>query len=207
MPSAIALNREILKYWTEDQIYRIDHYLGKETVQNIIAFRFSNGMFEPLWNRNFIDHIQFSVSESVGVEGRGAYYDRSGVLRDMLQNHMFQMLAYLCMEPPSSFAPEAIRNEKSKVLDAVRIMDAGGSPRQYRARTVRPGPRRGWTSRRRIPRGAQRAPSVDHGDVRGGAGCSSITGDGMACPSIFVPASGYGSAARRSWCSSRALRT
>ena len=133
LPSAIALNREILKYWTEDQIYRIDHYLGKETVQNIIAFRFSNGMFEPLWNRNFIDHIQFSVAEAVGVEGRGAYYDRSGVLRDMLQNHMFQMLAYLCMEPPSSFAPEAVRNEKSKVLEAVRIMDAGA----VRANTVR----------------------------------------------------------------------
>ena len=133
LPSAVALNREILKYWTESQIYRIDHYLGKETVQNIIAFRFSNGMFEPLWNRNFIDHIQFSVSESVGVEGRGGYYDRSGVLRDMMQNHMFQMLAYLCMEPPSSFAPEAVRNEKSKVLEAVRVMDASG----VRANTVR----------------------------------------------------------------------
>jgi len=133
LPSAIALNREILKYWTEDQIYRIDHYLGKETVQNILAFRFSNGMFEPLWNRNFVDHIQFSVSESVGVEGRGGYYDRSGVLRDMLQNHMFQMLAYLCMEPPGSFAPEAVRNEKSKVLEAVRVMDANG----VRANTVR----------------------------------------------------------------------
>ncbi len=133
LPSAIALNREILKYWTESQIYRIDHYLGKETVQNILAFRFSNGMFEPLWNRNFIDHIQFSVAESVGVEGRGGYYDRSGVLRDMLQNHMFQMLAYLCMEPPSSFAPEAVRNEKSKLLEAVRVMDADG----VRTHTVR----------------------------------------------------------------------
>jgi glucose-6-phosphate 1-dehydrogenase len=133
LPSAIALNREILKYWREDQIFRIDHYLGKETVQNIIAFRFSNGMFEPLWNRNFIDHIQFSVSESVGVEGRGGYYDRSGVLRDMMQNHMFQMLAYLCMEPPASFAPEAVRNEKSKVLEAVRIMDAAA----VRTHTVR----------------------------------------------------------------------
>jgi len=124
LPSAIALNREILKYWKESQIFRIDHYLGKETVQNIVAFRFSNGMFEPLWNRNFIDHIQFTVGEVVGVEGRGGYYDRSGVLRDMIQNHMFQMLAYLCMEPPASFAAEAVRNEKAKVLEAVRIMDA-----------------------------------------------------------------------------------
>ena len=140
MPSAIALNREILKYWTENQIFRIDHYLGKETVQNILAFRFSNGMFEPLWNRNYIDHIQFSVAESVGVEGRGGYYDRSGVLRDMMQNHMFQMLAYLCMEPPASFAPEAVRNEKAKVLEAVRIMDAAGRARQTRfAASTAPG--------------------------------------------------------------------
>jgi len=122
--SALALNKEILTYWREDQVYRIDHYLGKETVQNIIAFRFSNGMFEPLWNRNFIDHIQFTVAESVGVEGRGGYYDKSGVLRDMLQNHMFQMLAYLCMEPPGSFAPESVRNEKAKVLESIRMMDA-----------------------------------------------------------------------------------
>ncbi|MBM3267971.1 MAG: glucose-6-phosphate dehydrogenase [Candidatus Sericytochromatia bacterium] len=129
LQSAIALNREILTYWSEEQIFRIDHYLGKETVQNILAFRFSNGMFEPLWNHKYIDHIQFSVAEAVGVEGRGAYYERAGVLRDMIQNHMFQMLAYLCMEPPSSFAPEAIRNEKAKVLEAVRIMDAAAVAR------------------------------------------------------------------------------
>src|SRR5262249_40190496 len=102
-------------------IYRVDHYLGKETVQNVLAFRFANGMFEPLWNKHHIDHIQFTVSESVSVEGRGAYYDHSGVLRDMIQNHMFQMLAYVCMEPPSSFSANDIRDEKSKVLRAVRI--------------------------------------------------------------------------------------
>ena len=122
LQSALALNREILEYWTEDQVYRIDHYLGKETVQNILAFRFSNGIFEPLWNKNHIDHVQFTVSEMVGVEGRGAYYEKAGVLRDMIQNHMFQMLAYLCMEPPTSFKPNAIRDEKFKVLDAVRIL-------------------------------------------------------------------------------------
>jgi len=132
--SAIALNREILTYWKEEQIYRIDHYLGKETVQNIIAFRFSNGMFEPLWNRNFIDHIQFTVAESVGVEGRGAYYDKSGVLRDMLQNHMFQMLAYLCMEPPGSFAPESVRNEKAKLLGSIRMMDDADAVRRNTVR-------------------------------------------------------------------------
>ncbi len=122
LASAIDLNKQMLKLWKESQIYRIDHYLGKETVQNLLAFRFSNGMFEPLWNKAHIDHIQFSVSETVGVEGRGKYYDSSGVLRDMIQNHMFQMLAYLCMEPPASFKPDAIRNEKSKLLDAVRVM-------------------------------------------------------------------------------------
>jgi glucose-6-phosphate 1-dehydrogenase len=122
LASALELSRELLKHWREDQIYRIDHYLGKETVQNLLAFRFSNGMFEPLWNKSHIDHIQLTVAETVGVEGRGRYYERAGVLRDMIQNHMFQMLAYLCMEPPTSFQPEAIRNEKAKVLDAVRIM-------------------------------------------------------------------------------------
>jgi glucose-6-phosphate 1-dehydrogenase len=121
-PSAVKLNAELLQYWKESQIYRVDHYLGKETVQNLLAFRFSNGMFEPLWNKTHIDHIQFTVDEAVGVEGRGAYYDHSGVLRDMIQNHMFQMLAYLCMEPPASFASDHIRNEKSKLLDSVRVM-------------------------------------------------------------------------------------
>jgi glucose-6-phosphate 1-dehydrogenase len=119
--SAQSLNREILSYWQESQVYRVDHYLGKETVQNILAFRFANGMYEPLWNKEHIDHIQFTVSEAVGVEGRGGYYDRSGVLRDMIQNHMFQMVAYVCMEPPSSFLADDIRDEKSKLLRAVRV--------------------------------------------------------------------------------------
>ena len=122
LASAIELNKQLLSQWKEDQIFRIDHYLGKETVQNLLAFRFSNGMFEPLWNKAHIDHIQFSVSETVGVERRGKYYDTAGVLRDMIQNHMFQMLAYLCMEPPASFKPDAIRNEKAKLLDTVRVM-------------------------------------------------------------------------------------
>jgi glucose-6-phosphate 1-dehydrogenase len=121
LASAQELNRQLLSYWDESQIYRIDHYLGKETVQNILAFRFANEMFEPLWNKHHVDHIQLNVSESVSVEGRGGYYDRSGVLRDMIQNHMLQMLAYICMEPPVSFAADDIRNEKAKVLKAVRI--------------------------------------------------------------------------------------
>jgi len=121
LASALQLNRDVLAHWHEDQIYRVDHYLGKETVQNLLAFRFSNGMFEPLWNKHFIDNIQFNVAEAVDVEGRGGYYDSAGVLRDMMQNHMFQMLAYLCMEVPGSFDSHAIRNEKAKLLEAVRV--------------------------------------------------------------------------------------
>jgi glucose-6-phosphate 1-dehydrogenase len=121
LESALRLNEEIIAHWDESQIYRVDHYLGKETVQNLLAFRFSNGIFEPLWNRNFIDNIQFNVCEEVDVGKRGAYYDGSGVLRDMMQNHMFQMLAYLCMEPPALFDANAIRNEKSKLLNSVRV--------------------------------------------------------------------------------------
>jgi glucose-6-phosphate 1-dehydrogenase len=129
LASAITLNRTLLSHWSEDQIYRIDHYLGKETVQNLLAFRFANGIFEPLWNKNHVDHIQFNVAETVGVEERGKSYDSVGVLRDMIQNHMFQMLAYLCMEPPASFRPDAVRNEKAKLLEAVRILAAADVPR------------------------------------------------------------------------------
>jgi glucose-6-phosphate 1-dehydrogenase len=129
LASALELNRELLAHWSEDQIYRIDHYLGKETVQNLLAFRFANGIYEPLWNKNHVDHIQFTVTETVGVEGRGKYYDRTGVLRDMMQNHMFQMLAYLCMEPPTSFRADAVRNEKAKLLEAVRILNPKEVPR------------------------------------------------------------------------------
>ena len=120
--SARALNKELLSHWSEEQIFRIDHYLGKETVQNLLAFRFANGMFEPLWNKSHVEQIQMTVAERVGVEGRGRFYDRAGVLRDMIQSHMFQMLAYVCMEPPASLAADALRNEKAKLLEAVRIL-------------------------------------------------------------------------------------
>ncbi len=122
LASAKQLNKTLLTYWKESQIYRIDHYLGKEAVQNLIAFRFANGMFEPLWNHTHIDHIQITANEQIGVEWRGNYYDKAGVVRDMIQNHLFQMMAYLCMEPPTSFDAEAIRNEKHKLLNTVRIL-------------------------------------------------------------------------------------
>ena len=118
--SARDLNRRLLAALAERQIYRIDHYLGKETVQNIIAFRFGNGIFEPIWNRRYIDHVQITVAETVGVETRGGYYESAGALRDMVQNHLFQLLAVTAMEPPASFQAERVRDERLKVLQAVR---------------------------------------------------------------------------------------
>ena len=119
LASARSLNAELATALRESQIYRIDHYLGKETVQNILAFRFANGIFEPIWNRRYVDHVQMTVAEDVGVEGRGAYYDKAGALRDMVPNHMFQLLTLIAMEPPISFHAEDVRNEKVKVLHAV----------------------------------------------------------------------------------------
>src|SRR3989304_3014482 len=118
----LNLNRELQEHWQENQIWRIDHYLGKETVQNVLAFRFANGIFEPLWNCHYIDHVQLTVAEKVGVEGRGNFYERSGVVRDMIQNHMLQMLAYIAMAPPSSFHADDIRNGKVAVLKAIHPM-------------------------------------------------------------------------------------
>ena len=120
LKSAAGLNRTIQKHFSERQIYRIDHYLGKETVQNILMFRFANTIFEPVWNRNFIDHIQITVAESVGVEHRGGYYDKAGALRDMFQNHMLGMLALVGMEPPVSFEADQVRDEKVKLLRCIR---------------------------------------------------------------------------------------
>jgi glucose-6-phosphate 1-dehydrogenase len=119
LASAKALNEEIHKTLEESQIYRIDHYLGKETVQNILMFRFANTIFEPLWNRNYVDHIQITVAEEVGVGHRAGYYDDVGVLRDMFQNHLMQLLTLTAMEPPSSFNATALRNEKVKVLNSI----------------------------------------------------------------------------------------
>jgi len=121
--SAAELNRFILKYFQEHQIYRIDHYLGKETVQNILFFRFGNSIFEPLWNRNYIDHVQITVAEDIGIGTRGAFYEQAGVVRDIVQNHMMQLLALVAMEPPSGFEADLVRDEKVKVYRAVRPMD------------------------------------------------------------------------------------
>ena len=155
LESARHLIRELQEQWQEHQIWRIDHYLGKETIQNILAFRFANGIFEPLWNRRYVDHVQFMVAEKVGVEGRGNYYDRSGVLRDMLQNHMFQMLAYVAMEPPSSFHADDIRNKKVEVLRAIHPI----TPEDVLTHTVR-GQYSGGTMDGNIVLGYREEPDV-----------------------------------------------
>lgn len=120
LESARKLNEEVASVFDEDQVYRIDHYLGKETVQNLLVFRFANGIFEPIWNRQYIDHVQITNAEAIGVEGRGAYYDTAGVVRDMIQNHVFQVLSLVAMEPPVSLAANAVRDEKIKAMQAVR---------------------------------------------------------------------------------------
>ena len=119
LSSAQTLNAVLKEHFSEDQIYRIDHYLGKETVQNLMAVRFGNMLFEPLWNSQYIDHIQVTVAESVGVEGRGSYYDQAGAMRDMIQNHLMQLLCLIAMEPPAKFSPDAVRDEKLKVIRAL----------------------------------------------------------------------------------------
>ncbi len=124
LASAQALNKLILDKMAETQVFRIDHFLGKETVQNIMALRFSNGIFEPLWNRHHIDHVQITAAETVGVESRARFYEPTGALRDMVPNHMFQLLAMTAMEPPNSFDADAVRAEKAKVLQAIKPLDA-----------------------------------------------------------------------------------
>jgi glucose-6-phosphate 1-dehydrogenase len=131
--SAQTLNRELLKILSEEQIYRIDHYLGKETVQNILVFRFSNSIFEPVWNRRFVDHVQITVGETLGVENRGDYYDKVGALRDMVPSHLMQLLSLTAMEPPVSFRADAVRNEQTKALRAVQPL----TPEEVLASAVR----------------------------------------------------------------------
>ena len=133
LESARALNKQLLSCANENQIYRIDHYLGKETVQNILAFRFANGIFEPIWNRRYIDHVQITVAETVGVESRGSYYDTAGALRDMVPNHIMQLISLTSMEPPISFRPDAVRDEQAKILHAIQPLTS----EEVLSRTVR----------------------------------------------------------------------
>ena len=144
LASARELNEVAHSVFREDQVFRIDHYLGKETVQNLLVFRFANAIFEPIWNRNYIDHVQITVAETLQVDERGEYYDQTGILRDMFQNHLLQLLTLVAMEPPHAFEAEALRNEKVKVLNAIRRIhpeDVGqhAIPGQYRTYRDEPG--------------------------------------------------------------------
>ena len=137
LKSARELNDEVNKVFNEEQIFRIDHYLGKETVQNILVFRFANGIFEPIWNRNYIDHIQITAAESIGIEGRGPFYEKAGALRDVVQNHVMELLSFVAMEPPVSFEASSVRGEKVKVWRAIKPIPIDNTVRgQYALGTV-----------------------------------------------------------------------
>jgi glucose-6-phosphate 1-dehydrogenase len=154
--SARSLNEEIHRYFEEREIYRIDHYLGKETVQNLLALRFANGIFEPIWNRQFVDHVEITVAESIGIEGRAAFYESAGAIRDVFQNHLLQLVALTAMEPPVDFTAESVRNEKVKVLGALR--QPGGK------RVVRGQYGPGFVEGKKVP-GYRQEPGVARGST------------------------------------------
>ncbi len=158
--SAHVLNELLHRNFDEEQIYRIDHYLGKETVQNLLVFRFANTLIEPVWNRNFIDHVQITVAEDIGIDNRADYYDKAGALRDMLQNHLMQLLTVVAMEPPAAFEADALRDEKVKVLRSIRPI----SKRAVHAHAFRAQYAAGSIGSEPVP-GYQQEPGVEHHSI------------------------------------------
>jgi len=156
LDSAKRLNREMLRVFREAQVYRIDHYLGKETVRNLLVFRFGNGIFEPLWNRRYVDHVQITVAESIGIEDRGSFYEETGAVRDVLQNHLLQLMSLVAMEPPATFEADALRDEKVKVLRAAGMMQRAEITRNIVRGQYGPG----WVGGAAV-RGYRQAPEVD----------------------------------------------
>ncbi|MGO9318400.1 MAG: glucose-6-phosphate dehydrogenase [Terracidiphilus sp.] len=151
LESARELNRQVNAFFNEEQVFRIDHYLGKETVQNILVFRFANGIFEPIWNRNYVDHVQITVAETLGVEGRGPFYEKAGALRDVMQNHVMELLSLVALEPPSSFEAESVRREKLKVWRAIPSIPILNVVRgQYGAGVVEGNPVAGYREEERV---------------------------------------------------------
>ena len=160
LESARKLNDELNQVLDEHQIFRIDHYLGKETVQNILVFRFGNGIFEPIWNRNYVDYVEITAAESIGIEGRGPFYEKAGALRDVLQNHVMEVLSFVAMEPPDSFDAQAVRTEKLKVWRAIDPIPVD----RHGARSVWSGRYR-WTAGHWLSAGGPGRSAVDDGDL------------------------------------------
>ena len=200
--SAIRLNREVGKVFRESQVYRIDHYLGKETVRNLLVFRFGNGIFEPIWNRRHIDHVQITVAESIGVENRGAFYEETGASRDFLQNHLLQLMSLVAMEPPATFDADALRDEKVKVIRAIGELTRDADPDRRRPRPVRPRLGRGQAGPG-LPRRSRRSTRSRRPRRSSPPGSRSTTGAGRASRSTSGPASACRSARPRSRSSSR----
>ena len=193
-----AINETVRRVLSEKQIFRIDHYLGKPSVQNLFALRFGNALFEPLWRRENIANIQITIAEDLGVEKRGAFYDQTGALRDMVQNHALQLLCALAMEPPINAHADAIRDEKLKVLRSLKPWTAETLDAERHPRPVHGGHRRG-RSGARLPRGAGRQSAAARRKPSSPCGPRSPTGAGPACRSTSAPASGWQRATRASW--------
>ena len=161
LASARKLNAQVLEVFDESQVFRIDHYLGKETVQNLMALRFANALFEPVWNRNYIDHVQITAAEDIGIGGRAGYYEGAGALRDLVQNHMMQLLALLTMEPPTAFDADRVRDEKLKVLEAIVPPDVSEVSSWRSAPSTGPGPSAGSGARLSDEQGVRPTPDRD----------------------------------------------